>query len=73
MKEENLIKEEKKEQFCNDLEKMWGKKYNGTKKLTIKLNSGNQTLLLKLENSKNGKINDSYNIISNLLKDFFSE
>ena len=72
MKEEALIKEKKKEQFCDSLEKMWGNRSNGTKKLTIKLSSGNQTLLLKLENNKNGKINESYNIISNLLKDFFS-
>ncbi|MFX0025677.1 MAG: hypothetical protein ACFE8M_04620 [Candidatus Hermodarchaeota archaeon] len=72
MKEEALIKEKKKEQFCDNLEKMWGNRSNGTKKLTIKLSSGNQTLLLKLENNKNGKMNESYNIISSLLKDFFS-
>ncbi|MFX1269565.1 MAG: hypothetical protein ACFFAK_16510, partial [Promethearchaeota archaeon] len=62
----------KKDQFCDSLEKMWGNRSNETKKLTIKLSSGNQTLLLKLENNKNGKINESYNIISSLLKDFFS-
>lgn len=72
MKEEALIKENKKEQFCDSLEKMWGNRSNGAKKLTIKLSSGHQTLLLKLENNKNGKINESYNIISSLLKDFFS-
>ncbi|MFX1267716.1 MAG: hypothetical protein ACFFAK_07125, partial [Promethearchaeota archaeon] len=61
MKEEALIKEKKKDQFCDRLEEMWGNRSNETKKLTIKLSSGNQTLLLKLENNKNGKINESYN------------
>ncbi|MHA2429724.1 MAG: hypothetical protein ACXACC_01705 [Promethearchaeota archaeon] len=64
MKEETLIKDKKKDQFCDSLEKMWGNRSNGTKKLTIKLSSGN---------NKNGKINESYNIISSLLKDFFSQ
>jgi len=72
MKEDTVLKEKKKEQVCDSLEKMWGNRSNGTKKLKIKLTSGNQTLSLKLENDNNGKINDTYSLISNLLKDFFS-
>ncbi|MFX1352406.1 MAG: hypothetical protein ACFFGP_00435 [Promethearchaeota archaeon] len=72
MKEDTLLKEKKKEQFCDSLERMWGNRSNGTKKLKIRLTTGNQTLSLKLENGNNGKTNDTYNLISNLLKDFFS-
>ncbi|MFX1234101.1 MAG: hypothetical protein ACFFBY_06020 [Promethearchaeota archaeon] len=72
MNEQTLLKEKKKEQFYDNLENMWGKRSNGTKKLKIKLSSGTQILSLKLENSNDGKIKDTYNLISNILKDFFS-
>ncbi|MFX1414760.1 MAG: hypothetical protein ACFFA2_13110 [Promethearchaeota archaeon] len=72
MNEQTLLKEKKKEQFYDSLENMWGKRSNGTKKLKIKLSSGTQILSLKLENSNDGKIKDTYNLISNILKDFFS-
>lgn len=71
-----------KEKFADKLDSLWntnssqeGKLKNQTKKLIIKLQSiGKETrkISLKLESSNSNLSHNNYNLLSELLKEFFS-
>lgn len=72
------LKEVRKLDLNNKIDEMWrgsNGTHSGNKKLSIKLeNTGSvkQKLVLKLESGAPNIHDKSYNIISDLLKDFFS-